>query len=531
MPFPQERYDQVFVPNLGGAMENWGCVTWTDGHALPHAADARAARSCAPAFLLHEMAHMWFGDLVTMRWWDDLWLNEAFASWAATWAAAVGDRVHRRLGHLPRRRADRTPTSMDMGPATHPIRGDVPDVDARDRELRRDHLRTRARRAAPADGLRRRGRRSSRACAPTSREHAWGNTAPGRPDAVDRRRRRPRPDGLDQRLAGPGRHRHDHPGRRRTLLASSPDGGEPRAHRAADRLLHAAAPAGLERAGATSRVETTGTTTYLLDLPAADLHLLNAGDLTFAAVRTDESSLQVLLAHAGDRSPSRVDRALAVAHRPGTCCSRASCPRGDLLDCLLVAAGDRAEPQRRRAVPRARAAGRRAVEPGRADPPAAGPGGRGRRAPGRRARAPDRRAAHARLARVDRRRTSTLLDAAAARRPRPGVAGAGPPGRARRLRRGRGPGPARARPRPRRRDLRALGVSAARPPRGRQGGGLGARSSATTVRSRPGPPVQDFASCFWRPGPGTSCWSPWAHRYLEELADARTGRAARPSRA
>ena len=84
-PFPQERYDQVFVPNMGGAMENWGSVTWTDS-VLYRSTPTYGQRAVRAQILLHEMAHMWFGDLVTMRWWDDLWLNEAFASWASNWA-------------------------------------------------------------------------------------------------------------------------------------------------------------------------------------------------------------------------------------------------------------------------------------------------------------------------------------------------------------------------------------------------------------------------------------------------------------
>jgi len=127
--YPFEKYDQLFVPEFKeGAMENAGCVTFLEAYIF-RSRVTDFAREARGETILHEMAHMWFGDLVTMRWWDDLWLNESFATWAGTLAQAEATRwtsAWTTFAQLYKSWAYR----QDQLPSTHPIAADIPDIEA-----------------------------------------------------------------------------------------------------------------------------------------------------------------------------------------------------------------------------------------------------------------------------------------------------------------------------------------------------------------------------------------------------------------
>jgi aminopeptidase N len=127
LPYPFKKYDQIIVPDFNeGAMENVGAVTFGERY-VSRSTRTLEEREDTASTILHEMAHMWFGDLVTMRWWDGLWLNESFATYMS---AAALNRATRYTRSWQSFFADEKQWAYteDQRATTHPIEGDVPDT-------------------------------------------------------------------------------------------------------------------------------------------------------------------------------------------------------------------------------------------------------------------------------------------------------------------------------------------------------------------------------------------------------------------
>ncbi|MGI8577970.1 MAG: aminopeptidase N [Nocardioidaceae bacterium] len=309
LAFPQHKYDQVFLPDMGGAMENFGCVTWSDSFVY-RSDPTYVEREQRALVLLHEMAHMWFGDMVTMTWWEDLWLNEAFAEWACHWAAeAATEFSDAWSGFLAGEKL--WGYAADMAPTTHPIRQPVDDVAAA---------------AASFDGITYPkgasvlkqlfayvGEESFVAglCGYFTK-HAWGNTM-----LEDLMAELAQASGRDLAAwthgwldtAGTDKLALETGEQGSMLRVSGPNGSSPRSHRL-DIGVYDRQGDELVRRRLVS-LETTGDETPVPDVATADLLLVNDEDLTFASARPDPASLPVLLGSAAEL-PTAVARAVAV---------------------------------------------------------------------------------------------------------------------------------------------------------------------------------------------------------------------------
>jgi aminopeptidase N len=339
-PFPQRKYDQVFLPEMGGAMENYGCVCWSDA-IVYRSAPTYHERERRALVLLHEMAHMWFGDIVTMVWWEDLWLNEAFADWACHWAAeAATPFTDAWAGFLANHKL--SGYAADMAPSTHPIRQPVDDVAAAVASFDRITYSKGAGVLKQLFAL-----VGEEACITGLRNYfarnAWGNTrlsdlmselqqASGR-DLTGWTTGWLDTSGTDQLWLEEdvaGGH---------VLRAAGPNGALPRRHRLDIGVYHRDAnQASLVRRRVIG-LETGGERTEVPGIVGATAILVNDDDLTFAAARPDPASLRTLLESA-HQLPSALSRGVAVT-TAWDMLMRGELSAADLVGCVTAVLRER----------------------------------------------------------------------------------------------------------------------------------------------------------------------------------------------
>ncbi len=310
-PYPFGKYDQAFVPEYNlGAMENPGLVTFNEA-AVYRGKVTRPSYEARANVILHEMTHMWFGDLVTMEWWDDLWLKESFADYMACLAQVEATRYTEGWITFANSRKSWA-YRADQLPSTHPVTADVRDL--QDAKLNFDGI-TYAKGAAVLkqlvayvgreaflEGARRYFKR-----------HAWGSTRLADLLSV-------LGETSDRDTAGWARSwlqtagvnsltpqlRHDADSGRIAELAvvqeADPAQPELRPHRVAIGLYRRGTDGRITRY-ARAEADLSGPRTTVAELagqPRPDLVMVNDEDLTYCKVRFDEDSLRTLRAHLGD---------------------------------------------------------------------------------------------------------------------------------------------------------------------------------------------------------------------------------------
>ncbi|MFE5741927.1 aminopeptidase N [Streptomyces celluloflavus] len=309
-PYPFGKYDQAFVPEYNiGAMENPGCVTFREEFVFRGKVTQASYESRANV-ILHEMAHMWFGDLVTMEWWDDLWLKESFADFMGAFSQVESTRFDNAwITFANRRKA--WAYRADQLPSTHPVTADIRDLE--DAKLNFDGI-TYAKgasvlkqlvayvgREAFLEGARRYFKR-----------HAYGNTrltdllsvleeTSGR-DMAAWSRAWLETAGVNTLTPQATYDAQNRITELSVLQEAAPTHPQLRPHRVAVGLyrrqeISAAHPdGGLERY-ARAEVDVSGPRTAVTELAGAerpDLILVNDEDLTYCKIRFDEGSLATL---------------------------------------------------------------------------------------------------------------------------------------------------------------------------------------------------------------------------------------------
>ncbi|MEW2566850.1 aminopeptidase N [Streptomyces sp. NPDC047070] len=318
-PYPFGKYDQAFVPEYNlGAMENPGCVTFREefifrGNVTQASYERRAN------VILHEMAHMWFGDLVTMVWWDDLWLKESFADFMGTFSMAEATRFTDGWVTFANNRKAWA-YRADQLPSTHPVTADIRDLE--DAKLNFDgityakgasvlkQLVAYAGRDAFLEGARRYFKR-----------HAYGNTrlgdllsvleeTSGR-DMAAWSRSWLQTAGVNSLTPQVLLDADGRVGELTVLQEAAESHPELRPHRVAVGLYRregADGPGDGSGGGslvryARAEVDVDGPRTVVGELAGADapeLVLVNDDDLTYCKIRFDQGSLDTLRAHLGD---------------------------------------------------------------------------------------------------------------------------------------------------------------------------------------------------------------------------------------